>query len=77
MEIFKIREKIEEFAENLCYSQKNSYQVILAKCTKLFNLDMRLNELEEMGVPDSPSEREQYYDEIEAIRKEVEEIIGS
>lgn len=75
MEIFKIREKIEEFAENLCYSQKNSYQVILAKCTKLFNLDMRLNELENMGIPDSSYERKQYYDEIEEIGREVEEII--
>lgn len=74
MDAFEIRRKIEGFVENFSFS-KTPYQVTLANFVKLFELDMRLNELEEEGVPDSISERKLYYEEIEEIGKEVEEII--
>lgn len=80
MEAFEIRKKIEDFVENFVEnsgSSKTPYQVMLAKFVELFNLDMWLNELEEKGVPDSDSEREQYYEELDSIRKEVEEICES
>lgn len=71
--IGKIRKMIENFANNPNKCPKD-YQSFLAKCSRLDELDTRLNEMENLGRPEDAEELELYNSEIDGIGDEVRKL---
>lgn len=68
--IGRIRKMIETYVKNP-NKDLGDYHAVLAKCSRLDELDARLNELENQGRPKDPEEAALFRNEIDDIGNEV------
>ena len=71
--IGRIRKMIETYVKSPNKSPCN-YHTFLATCSRLDELDTRLNELENQGRPEDPEEAELFRIEINEIGSEVRKL---
>ena len=71
--IGKIRKMIETYVKNP-NKVPCDYHAFLARCSRLDELDTRLNELENQGRPEDPEEAALFRDEIDDIGNEVRKL---
>ena len=76
-EITKIRNRIKDFVEKNGQSPtvSNIYQDILIDYSILHECDIRLNSMDEAGIPQGELAKEMYFSEIEEISEKVNKIV--